>query len=319
MYIQSDGSNPNSGPTTFGASLHGSGDGADAQAAHGSGSLAFAAAYLTPIEFYGKVVDQNNDTVADAVVEYSGNNIPWGESASHKTKTNAIGEFVIRTSGISLSVNVSKESYRSLKRRSDVPPAETVGAPFSSELFYYAKQFAPLVHRPDKNKPVVFTLHKSGALEYLIVQPRTDLSMEKDGSPLRIELKPGNPNTAIELQCWTDSTNSNADRQYDWRFKVTVLNGGLEEVPNENSFIAPPSGYKNRVFDYSMKKSLPFRQWKDEVAKSFFIRFEDDTYAVLDVKMLTGGDHFAVVESRLNPQRGSRNLETPPPQKPKYR
>lgn len=284
-----------------------------------SGPVAFAAAHLTPILFYGKTVDQNGDPVPDAEVEYSGNNIPWGSAARSKTKTDAKGEFCINSVGISLSVNVSKENYRSLYRRSDVPPTEAAGDPFSSESFYYAKQFASLVHQPDKNNPVIFTLLKPGVLEPLITLPRKDLVMEKNGSPIRVQLNPNNPKTVIEMQCWTDDKAPNAERHYDWHFKIRVPSGGLEERVTEIAFVAPPTGYEERSFDYSMKKELPGNQWRDEVAKSFFVRFEDDTYAILDVNMISGGGHFAVVSSRLNPKPGSRNLETAPPKKPKYR
>lgn len=285
----------------------------------GPGAVAFAAAHLTPILFYGKVMDQDGNPVAGADVEYSGNNIPWGGAACQQMKTDANGEFRITTSGLSLSVNVSKENYRSLLRRSDIPPEEAAGDPSSSDSFNYAKLFGPTVHKPDNAHPVVFTLYKSGELEHLIIQPGKDLVMAKDGSPIRVALNPGNSKTVIEIQCWTDDKNPNAERHYDWRFKITVLSGGLEERLDEIAFIAPPSGYEERSFEYSMKKELPGNQWKDEVAKSFFVRFEDDTYAILDVNMISGGGHFAVVSSRLNPKPGSRNLETAAPKKPKYR
>ena len=283
------------------------------------GALEFAAAHLTPILFYGKVVDQNGNPVPDAEVEFSGNNIPWGGAARQQIKTDANGEFRITSTGISLSVNVSKENYRSLLRRSNISPEEAAGDPSSSDSFNYAKLFGPTVHKPDNAHPVIFTLHKSGELEPLINQPGKDLIMAKDGSPIRVELNPGNPKTVIEMQCWTDDKIPNAERHYDWRFKMTVLSGGLEERLDEIAFIAPSSGYEERSFDYSMKKELPSNQWRDEVAKSFFVRFEDDTYAILDVNMISGGGHFAVVSSRLNPKPGSRNLETAPPKKPKYR
>jgi hypothetical protein len=282
-------------------------------------ALEFAAAHLTPILFYGKVVDQNGNPVPDAQVEYSGNSIPWGGAARQQMKTDANGEFRITSTGISLSVNVSKENYRSLLRRSDIPPAEAAGDPFSSDSFNYAKLFGPTVHKPDSAHPVIFTLHKSGVLEPLITQRGKDWVMAKDGSPVRITLDPGNPKTVIELQCWTDDKTPNAERHYDWRFKLTVPSGGLEERPDEIAFTAPATGYEERSFDYSMKKELPGNQWRDEVAKSFFVRFEDDTYAILDVNMISGGDHFVFVSSRLNPKTGSRNLETAPPKKRKYR
>jgi hypothetical protein len=52
---------------------------------------------------------------------------------------------------------------------------------------------------------------------------------------------------------------------------MTVLSGGLEERIDEIAFIAPPSGYEERTFDYSMKKELPGNQWRDEVSKSLVL------------------------------------------------
>ena len=300
-------------------SLSNSIGGTGTQATAGQSSIEFAAAHLTPIQFYGKVVDQNGLPIPDATVTYRVNNIPWGGGARSQMRTDASGEFQISSKGLSLYVEITKDNYRSLPRRSDIAPGVADERPVSSGTYPYAKQFAGTVHKPDKSHPVIFTLHKSGALEPLIIQPGKDLIMAKDGSPIRVELNPGNPKTVIEMQCWTDDKNPNAERHYDWRFKMTVLSGGLEERLDEIAFIAPPSGYEGRSFDYSMKKELPGNQWKDEVAKSFFVRFEDDTYAILDVNMISGGGHFAVVSSRLNSKPGSRNLETAPPKKPKYR
>ena len=282
-------------------------------------ALGFAAAHLTPILFYGKVVDQNGNPVPDAQVEYSGNSIPWGGAARKQMKTDTNGEFRITSTGISLSVNISKENYRSLLRRSNIPPAEAAGDPFSSDSFNYAKLFGPTVHKPDSAHPVIFTLYKSGVLEPLITQPGKDWVMAKDGSPVRITLNPGNPKTVIELQCWTDDKTPNAEQHYDWRFKLTVPGGGLEERPDEIAFTAPATGYEKHIFEYTMQQEFPGNQWKYEVAKSFFVRFENDTYAILDVTMEAAGGHFAIVESRFNPKPGSRNLETAPPKKPKYR
>lgn len=299
--------------------LNDSGSNQDKQDSSSKGPLAFAAAYLTPIRFFGKVVDQHGVPIPGAEVEYSGNNVPWGGSKRSKTDTDAQGMFDITSMGISLFVTVSKDSYRQLHRRSNVPPEQTKGEPFSSESFYYSKLFGSLVHQPDKSHPVVFTLHKSGELEPLITVPRKDIIMAKDGSPIRVELNPGNPKTMVEMQCWTDDNAPNAERQYDWRFKMTFLSGGFEERLDEIAFIAPASGYKERIFNHKMLKELPGNQWKDVLEKSFFVRFDDQTYAILDVKMISGGGNFVVVSSLLNPKTGSRNLETAPPKKRKYR
>ena len=320
-FLNHQSAKPNSRADTVvpDASLSNSSGGTGTQATFGPSSVEFAAAHLTPILFYGKAVDQNGLPIPDATVTYRANNIPWGGGARSQMKTDASGEFQISSKGLSLYVEVSKDNYRSLPRRSDIAPGVADQRPVSSGTYPYAKQFAGTVHKPDNAHPVIFTLHKSGELERLINHPGKDLIMAKDGSPIRVELNPGNPKTVIEMQCWTDDKIPNAERHYDWRFKMTVLSGGLEERLDEIAFIAPPSGYEERSFDYLMKKELPGNQWRDEVAKSFFVRFEDDTYAILDVNMISGGGHFAVVSSRLNPKPGSRNLETAPLKKPKYR
>ena len=154
----------------------------------GPGAVEFAAAHLTPILFYGKVVDQDGSPIPDATVIYRASSIPWGGGIRSQIKTDAKGEFEISSRGLSLYVEVTKDSYRSLPRRSDIPPDVRDNRPVSSGTYPYAKQFGGTVHQADKSHPVVFTLHKSGVLEPLIIQPGKDLSLAKDGSPIRIEL-----------------------------------------------------------------------------------------------------------------------------------
>ena len=74
-----------------------------------------------------KSVDQNGVPFL-MPSEYRGNNIPWGGALVSQIKTDANGEFRITSTRISLYVNVSKENYSSLLRRSDIPPGEPTGA-----------------------------------------------------------------------------------------------------------------------------------------------------------------------------------------------
>ena len=48
------------------------------------------------------------------------------------------------------------------------------------------------------------------------------------------------------------------------------------------------------------------------MAKQFFVRLADNRYARINFQMITGGDHFIVLESFLNPTPGNRNLEFDP-------
>ncbi len=282
------------------------------------GYAEFAAAHLTPIIFYGKVLDHDGAPVADATITYRANNIPWGGGTRSQIKSNANGEFTLSSRGLSLFVEASKDGYRSLPRRSDVAPGAVEVGPKSSGTFAYAKLFAETSHKPDKTAPVIFTLHKSGELEPLISPYGKDVIMPKDGSPVQVQLNQGNPITTVEMRCWTEDKQPNEERHYNWRFKVTIPSGGLVERPDEIAFVAPESGYE-KTFEYSMDKALLGNQWKYDVRKSFFVRFDDNTHAIFDVRMTTGGDHFAAVKWHFNPKTGSRNLETAPPKKPKYR
>ena len=133
----------------------------------------------------------------------------------------------------------------------------------------------------------------------------------KDGSPQRIELVPGKPDSAVDLQAWTDDQTPDADGHYHWRFRVTVAAGGLVERAGLADYVAPADGYR-QSFEYMMPKDPPDGQWSYTLSKSFFVRLKDDTYGVLQVEMVAAGAHFVTCRSSVNPQAGSRNLQPPP-------
>lgn len=276
------------------------------------------AAYLTPINFYGRVVDQSGAPASSAKITYRANNRPWGGGSRSKTTTDAKGVFAIRSRGLSLYVEVSKEGYRSVMASSEEKPGASNAPSNSSGTFHYAELFGELVHKPSKHYPTTLTLYKPGVLEPLISPPGKDFLLKKDGTPVRLQLDPSTPARAVEVQCWTQDGQPNNERHYDWRFRVSVPAGGLIERQHHVNSLAPPEGYQGS-FEYSMPKELPGTQWKDSLAKSYFVQFDDGTHAILNIRMLAGGTHFVQFGSHLNPKPGSRNLETPPPSKPKWR
>jgi hypothetical protein len=147
--------------------------------------------------------------------------------------------------------------------------------------------------------------------EPLVVPANQQLPIAKDGTPLRIELAPGNAGSTVELQAWTDDQNPSPENRYSWRFKVTVPNGGLVERLDPLLYAAPADGY-TREFDYAMDGTAAGDAWQSTMAKSFFIHLNDDTYALLQVQLVAAGAHFVTVFSSLNPAAGSRNLQPPP-------
>jgi hypothetical protein len=260
------------------------------------------AAFRTPISFFGRVNDQYGSAVPLADVKIAANDKPLGGRPSEYTlKSDTDGLFAITgIVGITLSIEVSKPGYQV------IPPADNKVT--SSGVFDYGLSSNRGPHHPDKENPVIFTLHKHGPLESLHKVGERNFRIPRDGTPLSISLDQGQTHQVI-LRCWnTDSQRAAGQRQYDWWFEITISNGGLAPQTGLDSE-APPNGYvPNDIVD--MPGSLPAEKWHGFIQKSYFIRFDDGIFARAKLEMHAGGDHFVVWESVLNPRPGSRNLET---------
>jgi len=264
----------------------------------------FVRVFAAPIKFYGRALDQNGDPVAGANVEIQVNDRPWESASPHYATSDANGVFSIaRLSGLSLYVKVSKPGYYRVLKRG--------GKPGSDGGFAYGTNLGDGIHRPDPKKPAIFILHKPGVIEPLVRQNEIDRRVEKNGSPKQLGFGDGNPSHAITFQCWTDDANKSVDRLYDWRFKVSVPNGGLVVREGIFAFEAPLEGYQ-QLDEHFVSKALPDDKWKDSVEKSYFVRFNDNVYARIDVRMIAHGSHFVVFSGYLNPKAGSRNLVADP-------
>jgi hypothetical protein len=272
---------------------------------------AFISAFRTPIAFYGKVVDQHNAAVAEADVKLSANDKPLGgRPTEYILKSDQNGFFGIEgIVGLNLSVQVSKPGFKVIPRAS--------AATTSSGLFEYNVSAASTrpPHSPDKTNPVLFMLHRPGVSETLVKVGERNFRIARNGSPLRIPLasQGGEPHEVV-LRCWNkDSERSTGARQYDWRFEISVPQGGLVARSNDFAFEAPPDGYASSDI-VDMPGSLPPDQWHGFARRSYFIRFNDCIFARVNVEMRAAGDHFVAWESYLNPKPQSRNLEYSPEQ-----
>lgn len=266
---------------------------------------AFAMAFKTPITFYGRVIDQHRDPVSAANVRMAAVDTPWERPSIYERKTDDNGLFSIEgIAGLDLSVEVSKPGYRTIPR--------SEGKPSSSGLFEYSVSEVSVrgAHRPDKDAPTTFMLHKPGTIEPLVKVGEKNFRMARDGSPLSIAVDEQGAHQVI-LRCWNQELQRPAgQRQYDWRLEISVPNGGLLERKDAFAFEAPEGGYLPSD-TVEMPASLG-NQWRSFAERSYFIRFGDGTVARANLRMRAGGDHFVVWESCFNPKTGSRNLESAP-------
>jgi hypothetical protein len=144
--------------------------------------------------------------------------------------------------------------------------------------------------------------------EPLVKVGEKNFRIARDGSPLSISLDQQGGHQIV-LRCWNQElARPPGQRQYDWRFEITVPNGGLIVRKDAFEFEAPEGGYL-RSDSVDMAATLG-NHWRSSAERSYFLRFDDETFGRVELEMQAGGDHFVVWESFLNPKAGSRNLET---------
>ena len=257
-----------------------------------------------PIEFYGKVVDENSNAVAGAGVTFEWNDFTargYRDGATTQSDTN--GLFSLRgKQGWGMSVSVGKEGY--------------YGTHDSKQNFEFGKVNASAKHLPDPQRPVVFTLRKMGKGVEL-VSADFPLGMgqvpqlRRDGTPIEIDMfKGGAAPTGtgqLKLEFWSDATNRNA-RSYNWKLKLSVPGGGLVETKEEFPFQAPETGYHlPLVIDMPATN----KTWINELRTKYYVRLADGKFGRVEIEFLAFNG-VVRVHSVVNPS-GSRNLEPIPP------
>lgn len=120
---------------------------------------------------------------------------------------------------------------------------------------------------------------------------------------------PGKGQLRVEVWAHNQGMNPNKGEHYDWRCRLSVSGGGLVQRSGEFEFEAPDVGYVPAV---ELAQSATGNQWTPSVGKQFFVRLADNRYARINLQIITGGDHFIVLESFINPTPGNRNLEFDP-------
>lgn len=250
--------------------------------------------WRTPIEFYGKVVDENTNLVAGAQVDFECNDLSKEGTSYYHAQSDANGLFSINgIQGKLLRVTVGKSGYY---------PYQPYGA-----FFYYAGQNQNFI--PDQWNPVMFKLRKKGAGEPL-VHFHHSFRVPRDGTPVQIDLATGKLTTSsqntLKVECWTHDTEKKARGEYDWKCRISVVDGGLQAYEEEFPFLAPTGNYApSDDIDMTVKPDV---RWQSDVERRYFVQTADGKFGRIILGMVAGGDHFCVVDSNFNAS-GSRNLE----------
>ena len=263
-----------------------------------------------PINFWGKIVDQDEHPIVDVTINYSylteqGNllGVAWSASKVHKgsTTTNGEGLFMIqglRGSGLSIE-SLQKEGYQY--------------NPDAAHTYDYHGSSAKGKFTPDPSKPVLFVMVNKTTAEPLVSYGGNfgkTIRVLGNGTPSRWNIWKGQPDANGELQITftrEPAVLAHVGPPATWSAKIGVIGGGIIEAqPDEAMHRAPEEGYVS-VVDY------PKTEQKIGVsARSFYVKTADGKYGRFQLELYPGDEGptaRCLIKAYMNPT-GSRNLES---------
>jgi hypothetical protein len=263
--------------------------------------------FNTPIDFFGKVVDENQVPISGASTYYIVASASFeGSPTQEGPKTNEAGFFSITGKrGPDFSVRVEHSDYY-----------QTESA--DQKIEYARRDYMPGKEPPlppSRENPTIFILRKRGVAEPLVHQQEVRVRLPFNGNQVRInmetgEIGQGKKSLLVTMRSDGDKLPLNTFYPFDWSVKIQVLGGGLVERTDMLNFEAPTDGYVSELV-VKMPASLPRSEWKSWVQKDFFVSFATGNYGRVRLN-ISGEKGRCIAETFLNPTPGSRNLEFDP-------
>ena len=256
----------------------------------------YLAAFETPIEYYGRVLDEAGIPVVGAEVRFSALNdphMPLSPGTQYTRLSDIDGNFSITgITGARLTLKVIKEGYRMIPN-----PQKNVG--------YHPNYSHENDGRiPTAEQPAIFIMEKLNAPAPLIKRHFVK-NIPLDGKAVLFDLLSGKPRPNGQLKVSLKSDyDSQTHEANSWEARVKIQDGGLVKHTDHANFEAPESGYTSEV---------TFRVTEDMERRPS--SFRQDYYFVADNGQHYGRGTLYVSSSGtftfsyyLNPE-GSRNLQ----------
>ena len=248
--------------------------------------------WRTPIEFYGMVMDDSNNVIVGAQVDFLCNDLSPSGTSSYHTQSDINGGFSIKgITGKLLDVKVNKDGYYSYSPQ--------------GEDFYYAGQNQNFT--PNVGSPVIFRMHKKGEGADLIRYDKS-FKLSRNGTPILVDLATGNltmsGENTLKVEGWT--LDNEKKPKYDWSCRVSVPGGGLQTNDDQFPFLAPEIDY---VTEDSIDMPVTNNPtWSYIVHRNYYVHTAGGNFGRMVFTMVAGGDNFCEVNLFFNPA-GSRSLE----------
>ena len=250
-----------------------------------------------PINFYGKVLDQNGQPVADATVRMSWTNISKNGSSQIETRSDSHGNFALENQhGRSLLVNVTKTGFYNAQRQ-------------NQDSFDFAAFWEKTYYQPNAKAPVIFHLRKQGVLGNLLTG-ELKKRVPPDGSPTDISLSQNQEDSwaRLAVKAWTN-TEEYPPRLFDWRMELRVPGGDIQPCNDEFPFLAPEGKYSPAI-EVNMPRTV--ENWKRVVDQKYYIRYTNPLRYGLIQFRINGASQNVSIAYWIIPTPGDRNLEFDP-------
>lgn len=258
--------------------------------------------WKTPIEFYGKVVDQDGMPVAGATADVIWTDMSANGSSQMEATSGTAGLFSITgIHGKHMTVQVNKEGY--YRQLTDAKSA-----------FEYAGFWEPSYHIPDKEKPVIFRLRKKGEAAALVRYGPTLFGVKPDGTRAVFDLASGRKNSGRgDVSIRITKGAKSANKQFDWEVTLEAVGSGAGLLESQEEFMtaAPDAGYQP---SWKFRQKAGEGKYQPEMQAKFFVKTAGGQFARIEVRVLPDYNDTAAVDlvSYLNPKPGDRNLEFDP-------
>lgn len=257
-----------------------------------------------PIAFWGLVLDELDQPVADARVEMTWTDLsPAGYSSTTMTSDGSGRVRLEGKEGAVLTVRASREGFHSTRE--------------AHRILNYGEPWDPRFHRPNPDQPEVLRLRRMGPAEPLIHRenlrfPVTSATGElfidlvgqravTSGGDLTVTVRHG-PERSVE-----------GHRRFDWEVVVAGVDGGLVVHEEEFPFLSPETGY---LSEFRFQQAAEDSAWRDSFERRFFLRSRNGAvHARIELRVSPfprgAPPTVTLLDYYLNPS-GSRNLEYTP-------
>jgi hypothetical protein len=251
--------------------------------------------WKTPIEFYGKLVDQFNAPVAGATVVFGWTTVVGPRPDPElRVLTDSDGRFELKNiQGKRLGVQVSKDGYLSTRDW--------------TKSFEYAAFFEGIFHIPDPNKPVIFRLQKLLGAEPTYVY-RVHTTAKANGASLRLSVEKGAFDSAGEFE-FSSRLVERGPKGPEYTVTVQARNGAsLAPTTEEFPFLAPEMGYQPTLTLHRTPDDSNY-QLTDDL--KFYARLADGRFAYvgMEITVVPGSDEIRFYGGLRRNVNWSRNLE----------